>query len=227
MKYRKFKKALAVFVTVSLFIGMISTMIVSASAYRPRARIWYDCVIEDTHTHNSLWVSYMNAVVPFSAEFGIVFNVSPVTMTRSVLLNGGQHLFAFGRCRRPNNQTCAASCGALSNCDRNHHRNDDRLLDTHGVSTTDYVIRVVGHALCYWQDNAHRRSGGLADVRGRDSLVSTEAWGTPLSIVMQHELSHNLGATHTTCWDILCVLVSVRNSWCPPCRHSIRTHTGT
>ena len=129
----------------------------------------------------------------------------------------------------PNTQIdkiCSSACGDVVHCDQNHHKSTGQLLFMN-QSQTYYTCRVVGHMLCYYDtsDAAHSGCYGMATVGGKDTIITTQ--GNNLQLHIQHELSHNLGASHTTCTPgQQCVLKRTLNTWCDACSAAIRAHIG-
>jgi hypothetical protein len=164
-------------------------------------------------------------------RFGIFYNWNSPAI--SFDLNGGD-------CPEPRRESCRLPglifnyCGALNRCATAHHKSDTRINSILRLPNT-HVLRVVGHTLCYSSGANHRTSGGIATVRGRDSTVTT-VWDTSLAFLIQHELSHNLGASHTTClWtptnNVRCALGYNEhnediNNWCTSCTQAIFAHRG-
>ncbi|MCL1807871.1 MAG: zinc-dependent metalloprotease [Oscillospiraceae bacterium] len=155
---------------------------------------------------------FTSSVQAFDNTFGLNFTVAGISQTS--LLNGGS-------CPHSNiNQPCVHSnfyCGSY--CNGNHHKSDSRLLDRLPNNYPAHTLGVVGHYLCY-QEGLHYQSGGMAlGIYERNALITNE-WPSPLNYLVQHELSHNLGAPdHGGLVD--CVMRNgnpyVTSVWCPSC----------
>lgn len=174
------------------------------------ARIYYDssCTLTATYINKS----YNDAIEGFETNYLIKFNrISTSTLST---LNG-----ASCPNNTSNSSICTASCGTLSSCSSSHHRGSGRLY-TVNSSASYYTYRLVGHALCYY-NNGHSEVVGLGSLNGKDALTSTLT--TPnLSRSIQHELTHNLGGSHSTCnANQKCVLQGDFGYWCDVCRANI------
>lgn len=175
-------------------------------------RILYDSSC--SYTASQLNSYFSTAVEAFSSEFFIDFNRAYTSS--STLLNGAS-------C--PNTETtalCTAACGALSNCDTMHHKGSGRLLDV-ATSTSYYTYRLVGHRLCYYDEDEGTHSGvvGLGYRPGKDAITSVYS-STNIARSIQHELTHNLGGSHSTCnSNQRCVLQGDMDYWCDTCRANI------
>ena len=114
---------------------------------------------------------------------------------------------------------CNSNCAPDSTCSTNHHKAASRALYTN-VSETYYTWRFVDHAMCAYDDekiDPHYELAGLANACGKNSVVSAMSSLNPVS-TLQHELSHNLGATDHDCTPGKnCVLGEgdYVNEWCP------------
>ena len=117
---------------------------------------------------------------------------------------------------------CTASCGALSSCHNNHHKSGVKLMMA--TTTTDYyTYRFVGHALCSY-DNEKNNHNNVIEVGKAPGFfaITSDYSSSYLARSIQHELSHNLGASHKTCEDTGCVLDgSSFGSWCETCAGKI------
>ncbi|MBR2634627.1 MAG: hypothetical protein IKD31_03505 [Clostridia bacterium] len=188
-------------------LNSVSDITVSKSVH-----ILYDSSCN--YTASQLNSYFSSAVEAFSSEFLIDFNCSYTSS--SALLNGSS-------C--PNTGTaalCTAACGSLSNCGTNHHKGAGRLLDV-ATSTSYYTYRFVGHKLCYYDAAKGTHSGvaGLGDRLGKDAITSVYS-SSNIARSIQHELTHNLGGSHSTCdSNQLCVLQGDMNYWCDTCRLNI------
>jgi hypothetical protein len=204
--------------------------------------------------NNTIITSFNNARSRINDVFDIRFPA--VTAANIALddirLNGRQN--GAAGCLRNNNIRCGTAgnyppgfgnnnpnCGiALINCNGRHHRSAERLLNSiinqyahHSV----YTMGVVGHALCFWDDGFHDPVGGVAfrsvpnQFEDRESLVTT-SWHEGLAFLMQHELSHNLGASHARCqWTftngVRCSIDGPESDigvWCANCTRDIHAY---
>ena len=90
--------------------------------------------------------------------------------------------------------------------------------------TSYYAYRLVGHALCYYNNGEHSEVIGSGDVNGKNAITSI-ATSSNLARSIQHELTHNLGGSHATCnEDQKCVLQGNFGYWCDACRANILEH---
>jgi len=167
-----------------------------------------------TYTVLQMHSAFADATAAIATEFGVKFKIKYTYYTTA--LNGSS-------CpNSSNNQCCNDNCGADINCDDDHHKSADRLLDVYPSTTSSmYVCRIVGHRLCFYDIEKvdHYAVYGLGDPNGEDTIVST--YSDNLKRTIQHELSHNLGASHKNCLGRDCVLVKVMNSWCDNCKSAI------
>lgn len=171
------------------------------------ARIYYDASC--TESASTLTTYFNSATQEIKSTFNIEFKLAYVTF--SSLLDGSS-------CSKT---ICDSSCGALSSCSTLHHKGAGRLIDLL-KSSSYYTYRLVGHRLCYY-NSSHGEIIGLGYRPGRDSITSlVSSPNIPRSI--QHELTHNLGASHTTCVEYQdCVLKGDMNKWCEKCKTDIAT----
>lgn len=160
--------------------------------------------------------AYYSATNSLSAGYSIKFNLVSVSALAS--LDGSSCPNA-----KDNTDICNSACGALSACSSSHHRSDERLLKL-SYSTSYYAYRLVGHALCYYNNGEHSESIGSGEVNGKNAITSI-ATSSNLARSIQHELTHNLGGSHATCnEDQKCVLQGNFGYWCDACRANILEH---
>jgi hypothetical protein len=182
--------------------------------------------IEQTLTNR-----FNNATAGLRNTFGISFALQNNGIQHSALLTGVDCPSLLVDPCNP-----ALGCARLDWCYRgpgvntNHHRSDDRLLDITFGAFSGYTMRVVGHALCYWDGRNHLTSGGIASMPWttvpRQSLV-TSVSAEPMEFLMQHELSHNLGAPDDHGGSVECVIsfnFTVLNKLCNSCEDAIWTN---
>ncbi len=151
------------------------------------ARIYYDssCTLS-TNEMNSY---YDTAISAFLSEFNIEF-IRNYTSQLS-LLDGSS-------C--PNttiSQKCSTTCGSLADCAIYHHKGAGRLYAISSLYSY-YTYRLVGHALCCYTDSEHISVVGLGSCPGKDAITSVLS-SIDISRSIQHELTHNLGGSHSTC----------------------------
>ena len=205
------------------------------------ARIFHDSTAALTHSPIVLTTNYLLAVNDIYNTFGIMFDISNNSISQlEINLNGG-NINNGGECTFQNHLKCngdnplVSTCGQNQNCvsslQGSHHRNAARLLATPGLySNSIHTLRIVGHSLCMYDANKttpHYTIGGGAmpiNHGGRDAIVTSQ-WHESLLFLIQHELSHNLGADYPTCtWTPTnserCVLRSDKDlgRWCNGCR---------
>jgi len=222
---------------------------------RRQARVMFDSSFQNGRTlaavRNELEPIFANATNEFGNRFRVSFALDRTNIQSNNSLDGGR-IPAPGTCPRANNMRCGPAtyptnvwqqnCGGLSSCNTSHHRNVVNLLNRINP-TSAYTIRVVGHALCVYQNvfPFHIPVGGAAHLpthttRPRESIVTSQYNNTRLDFLMQHELSHNFGATdppefspNGRClWssnnNIRCVMGSASdmNIWCNQCQSDIQ-----
>jgi len=180
-------------------------------------RIFYDSTLP------SNVVSNINST--FTTASNAFYNTFVLRFTRestslSSLLDGGT-------CSQPINSTCILASHFCGNpCGGIHHRSDTRLLYKI-PSSPGHSLGIVGHALCYSTSNSHEKSGGIATIpsSGRRALI-TNSWHESLNFLMQHELSHNLGARDHG-GNLNCVMNwsgTYTNVWCSSCFATIHSN---
>jgi hypothetical protein len=167
----------------------------------------------------------------FKNKFGVSFELNG--LSQSDTLNGS-HTSNGGTCPRSNSVACNANCSNKTtnkNCnssitDGGHHKSGERLLNLLKTSSM-YTIRVVGHALCSYNNvnevhygfGENGFVGGMALRGGKDSIVTTVS-DTPINTLIQHELSHNLGIID--CSTYKCIMNASGepelNNWCTNCQ---------
>ncbi|MCL2628946.1 MAG: hypothetical protein FWD44_09685 [Oscillospiraceae bacterium] len=182
------------------------------------ARVRYDVSYGPNNSTviSGLSNQYGNATSSIRNTFGINFVLSG-DVEQSNILNGSN-------CGLLNIDPCIASClpapnNTLSRCNGNHHKSDARL-NSLLQSTSRHTLRVVGHILCYWS-GSHEVSVGSADIKGRNSIVSS--YSPNLTATIQHELTHNLGVNNHCTNTQQCIMkpighsLRVMNRWCTSC----------
>ena len=179
------------------------------------ARLYYDS--GSPYSADTLSLIYSSATNDINRAYCIDFNL--VSTSVSGLLNGNE-------C--PNTTAgniCTTSCGAHSSCSTKHHKSASRLLNLLS-SSSYYTYRLVSHAVCRYSDGSHNEIVGLGNRPGRNALTSMES--TPnLERSIQHELTHNLGGSHTTCnTSQKCVLNGDYGYRCDNCRSAILNERG-
>jgi hypothetical protein len=211
----------------------------TGASYRPyitinfnRTKIYPARIITDWAGINSTAdTAYNDMVGAFKSTFGIEFQkTAATTVPQNNSLNG--------YC--PNSdvtKTCkyaSLSTGCGTTCKDEHHKNTTRLLRL-GRSIllpNEFVIRVVHYRIC--SVGAHDGEGstiyGSAWYPGYDSVVSSvDRTNKDIASTMQHELSHNLGASgHSTCFpNEPCTVADygtfyrAKDKWCRNCSESI------
>jgi hypothetical protein len=184
-----------------------------------------------SNTVTALNMMFQNVSMGVSNTFPVGFaNNNPQL---AATLNGGN-------CPRGVNVECNAQCGNNVNCNNvlasgGHHKSSVRLLETtfSGIPNNRYVVRVVGHAICRFENNNHYRHSGLGERSGAASrYYNTLATSRPdpdrdhlsMAMIVQHELAHNLSAFD--CSSNECIMNGNRGSttlnvWCTSCRNQI------
>jgi len=183
-----------------------------------RARIVRDPTVDSLFTDAQL-ISHFSAMNhAFVTNFGIYYalrTTSPVV--RSTVLNGRD-------CPRRSFDCSPQCCGSNLNCNTRHLKGAQRLNSLERV-TNVHTIRVVGHRICWrFPNGVHDRVNGLSAIGGRDSIVSAASGSPPLMHLMQHEISHKLGADDCATGGA-CVMNAQRtvmDQWCATCASAIR-----
>jgi hypothetical protein len=189
-------------------------------------RIYFDSTYANLGgTGAQLVAAYNNATNEFDSTYGMLLTATAGTTTQSTTLNGSDCALADGL-------ICNTTCGTLSNCNSNHHKGAARL---NGLLTSSsiYTYRIVGHRVCMYS-GTHTEVVGVGNKPGKNA--TTSSLSTPnLSRSIQHELSHNFGASSTGtgghCDTVTptedCVVKSGGssrfkiNTWCSNCNQDI------
>ncbi|MDR2532140.1 MAG: hypothetical protein LBC82_04785 [Oscillospiraceae bacterium] len=194
------------------------------------ARIRFDTSYgpNNNTTITGLSMHFSNATGGIGSNFGIFFSL--IGTQQSADLNGST-------CRLADNLFCnsdgGTACGTNSNCNTSHIKGASRL-NALLTSPTIHTVRVVGHALCWWDTRTTPGNhigtsatgsglGGLGVRPGRNTILTNRSI-LSIPILMQHELSHNLGATDCS---NLCIMNANNiefNRWCTTCSSAIFTN---
>lgn len=173
----------------------------------------YTCTYSESQMNSAL----EGATADFASDFAIDFTRYHTMYTSE--LTGSSCPYTS------NSSYCNASCGNNDNCNDIHHKGASRLLNIQPSPLTMYTCRVVGHRMCFYNNNKNTHSGvlGLGDRLGRDSIVTH--YSGDLEYLIQHEMTHNLGASHDECMPgQQCVLDGDMGIWCANCIYAIRTN---
>jgi hypothetical protein len=184
----------------------------------------------------------MNSVMTFGqatnaleAQFGIKFQYGSFCGNFVGLNTHAPHIHPYlgDVC---NTNPLPGGCGVATQCNvsAGHHRSAGRLMNNVPSSSgANHSVNLVGHALCYFYENEHitvRGIGGrstMNNLRLRNTLSTS--WGiAPLNRIIQHEISHNLGAAspNAHCDSARCAMGVNRviNRWCDDCSRVIWNH---
>ncbi|MBP3370863.1 MAG: RICIN domain-containing protein [Clostridia bacterium] len=113
---------------------------------------------------------------------------------------------------------CSDLCGPLNMCSTTHHKSGDRILDTF-ASDFYYTCSFVEYNICHYdtEEDEHNPCNGLGNVSGQNCVVSYFGSRNRV-VVLQHELSHNLGVSGHDCTpNQQCVMNSnnpTLDHWC-------------
>ena len=179
------------------------------------ARLFYD--YGTTQSSTTLSLVYNSAVNDIRRAYCIEFNLT--STLESALLNGNS-------CpNTASSDICNSTCGSVSSCSSLHHKSASRLLSLL-QNSSHYTYRLVSHAICTYSDSSHKEIIGLGTRPGKNAITSLES--TPnLARSIQHELTHNLGGSHSTCISTQkCVLHGDYGYWCDNCRAAILNDRG-
>ena len=90
-----------------------------------------------------------------------------------------------------------------------------------------YTLRIVDYAMCFYYASkaTHIGASGLGDLGGYDTTISYLK-SPDFERTIQHELTHNLGASHGECDKTTdpCILKNNMNTWCDICKDDILQH---
>jgi len=195
------------------------------------ARIRYDDYIRarpDPVAYST--TNFNQATNGITDTFGIRFSLT--TVQYSSLLNGSQcpNTPGTSMCNtHAYNPPTQNGCGALLTCSWNHHKSNIRLLELLHLSSS-FTVRVVGHSLCAVKVNTpHYDVSGSGwytwqHTPPRRDTIATTISNFSLPIIIQHELSHNLGAQD--CGN-RCIMNDENielNRWCTTCKGAIKSY---
>lgn len=190
--------------------------------------IEYDCVIYYDEgknlSHTTLSNQFAAATAAFKQEFGIEFTLTSISCESDL-----NKLVNEENCTLSDAQICTTACAPLNQCEEKHHKSGSRILGLCDYESAIFEMRLVSHILCgnltpqntNTSVSGHQSTMGTADA-GTDTVV-VSAVTNSVTAIMQHELSHNLGADHTTCEGGDCILYndSTIGVWCSSCASSI------
>lgn len=190
--------------------------LVSEYVYRTEsANIYYDDVTDASAYWSDYWIEYHynTAVAAITNKFYVDFEVKNIGYSSSLNLSASCSTGQFVACNQ--------SCAPLSSCNTKHHKGGYRLTNLL-TSSTSYTCRLVSYTLCCYNEGAHIDADGSGNVSGKNSIVTTDSTRS-LQTLIQHELSHNLGADHDTCDENQdCVLKGNEGFWCSACETAIK-----
>ncbi|MCL1880623.1 MAG: hypothetical protein FWF76_00405 [Oscillospiraceae bacterium] len=172
----------------------------------------------NTATHKTAVAMLAKSTAVLSNTFGVRFNYTGATANSG--LNG------YNCPNSGVNAICNTRCGADSNCHSVHHKSAGRLVGVGSSPANTHTVRFVEHRTCGLPGGRHAEVAGVAQRRGRESLVTMRPIpNQPLVLIMLHELSHNLDAPD--CNNNGCVMGPVMTAnWCNSCARTIRTFIG-
>ncbi|MCL2037125.1 MAG: hypothetical protein FWG83_07075 [Oscillospiraceae bacterium] len=171
----------------------------------------------------TLNTAFVLATQGFRTNFGVNFVASSPTLNTTIL-NGNSCPFTS----RYN--PCNTACGSpLSQCGFVHHKSSSVLhSNLISLNSNDYVLGIVAHRIC--RDSVHEKplvfdllgSTGLNRKHVLVTMKRMDGSNTNLAILIQHELSHSLGAKdHAAKPQQPCIMSSDLNNWCDACTNDI------
>jgi hypothetical protein len=221
MKKRIRKKKLVVTIICMILIGTIFTGVlytyVSANVTRS-SRIYYDSTFASNYSGlvANLTTMFHGTTGAFRTTFGVDFGHP----------NKSQLSTLNGASCNPNNLTtiCSSSCHGNNNNCNTAHRRGARRLNAISSSSTIHTVRMVDHAICWWSGSSHSAVYGLGTYLGRDTILTMRA-SVSYTLLIQHELSHNLGVDgHCTSRCIMNPNNAALSVWCSSCASKIRAN---
>jgi len=193
-----------------------------------RARVRYD-VYYGGHPNvvSNATTAFNQATSAFPEKHGIRFPLNSVQSASALNGHACPDTNLTERCN-------TTSCGTITSCSTNHHKSAWRLMGV-SASSNYHTIRIVGHAICHWEFGATQPEhygtsvsgaglGGAAHPDTKKDSIVTSRSNTSLNVIIQHELSHNLGAEH--CGN-RCIMNSKNvelNRWCTSCTTRIKNN---
>lgn len=190
--------------------------LVSEYVYRAEsAEIYYDA--DQFFNEDYLRFYYERAAAAITNKYYVSFEIEDIRYSSALNLSSSCSIGAY--------RVCDDSCAVKSSCNTKHHKGSAWLINT-WTSSTSYTCRMVSYALCFY-DSEHKGVDGLALVSTTQELqrntIVSNITNEPLETIIQHELSHNLGANHDTCVGGNCVLTNkVADKWCSACETNIK-----
>jgi hypothetical protein len=175
--------------------------------------------------------AYDDGTINFNSTFRIDFDITG-SILRDSNLNG-----TTGGCAQLNHLICNQDltrrprCADDEDCNRTagHHKGSARL-NAISLDPNFYTLRLVGHSICWWGDHdsngilRHGRVGGLGNVYGKNIIIDSTQRIDFVTYAIEHELTHNLGASHNTCHSTQRCALKTQNDmgrWCDNCRKNI------
>lgn len=168
------------------------------------------CFYSHTHFENE----FSEAIQAFETKFGIQFRMLPTLC----------ETFSSGlSCpRTPANKGCSDGCGDPPTCESDHHKSSKKLMARTG-SSDYYTYKFVGHGLCNYdsEDSDHSDDvDGTAYISDYFAITTDNANydDYDIALIIQHELSHNLGADDHKVSEGSCIMSDDSfNVWCNNC----------
>ena len=193
------------------------------------ARIYYDSSALNYLTVSEMRQSYQLAADRICQEFNVLFDVTLIEYSSNLDTPEDCYARELG-----DEAFCDQFCGPLEDCATTHHRGGGYLMKKDTVPG-EYVCRFVGYQICLYRETEENvfvhndELRGAGEVEGNDSVVSLSATLAyvqeellEVSLVVQHELTHNLSGEH--CIGENCTMNSVDEGWCEACKTDIRDY---
>ena len=173
-------------------------------------RILYDSTVMESE--ELIESTFWSAVAPIEKNFGVLYDFYYIGISNNLETSD---------CYTTNIKNyCTPMCGTDSSCELVHHRGAKRLISIDEIPLNSIqTCRIVGYAICYYFDGGHGGIAGLAQIKGNNTVISTQAGR--ISSLMSHELSHNLGAPdhQPISENDKCIMTGFNSTkWCESCR---------
>lgn len=182
-----------------------------------QAFIYYDSTC--AFLEGELRDAYRESNEDFLSQFNINFNLVGVASTNELKCDESCSAATLI-------DNCSNTCAPNEDCLTSHHRCAARLLKLLRPETY-YVYRFVGYGMCGIDKGEHIRVGGLGYTGGKHAVATSASTGDHYECVrvFQHELTHNLGASHNNCDNNgqRCILKGDVGVWCTDCEAAIMT----
>ncbi len=168
-------------------------------------------------TEEEINTLFENATLAFIPQFNIAFELDSISASSLMDLDTNCSVQGI-------NGICTDNCGIWQYCNRTHHRSASLRLDDLYFSDDFLWVGIVGYDMCWVDDDestsSHLSVDGLAHRPGQEAVITTNNSHGNV-VCLQHELTHNIGATHCSNSTGNCIFKDNLNRWCSACVNAI------